>query len=145
MGRAQGAWVRASVRQPAAPFNSSGLGLLTQVALCEHRLATIAAAVAVVPGERVGAAAAAACAATRAEAGADQGAGAESALQRSWEHWERLLGAGSALAAEVAPPGTRAPARSTEAASVLSTPWRGGSRFVARQERSAAELAPSRH
>ena len=121
MGRAQGAWVRVSVTQPAAPFTSSGLGLLTQVALCEHRLATIAAAVAVVPGERMSAADAAACAATRAEADGDHGAGAESALQRSWEHWERLLGANSALAAEVAPSRTHAPDRSMEAALVCQS------------------------
>lgn len=103
IGCVQGSWVCLLV-QSLLPHNPSLLGLLAQVALCEHRLATIAAAVAVVPGERMGAAETAACAAMRAETHADQGAAAEGALQRSWEHWERLLGADSALAAEVGPP-----------------------------------------
>ena len=93
--------------QRAAPVELSPLGPLTQVALCEHRMATIEAAVAVTPRERVSNAEAAASVGTRAETDADCGAAAESALLRSWEHWVRLLGADSALAAEVRPCETR--------------------------------------
>ncbi|KAK9845446.1 hypothetical protein WJX81_006579 [Elliptochloris bilobata] len=71
-----------------------------QVALCEHRLATIAAAAAVTPHKRASDAEAAAAAATRGDADTDGGRATEQALQQSWEHWERLLGADSALAAE---------------------------------------------
>ena len=103
--KGQGCWACVIGTQCAARHAPSRLGLLAQVALCEHRLATIAAAVAVVPRERVGAAEAAACAAMRAETDADQGTAAESALRRSWEHWDRLFGADSELAAEVGPLG----------------------------------------
>ncbi len=83
-------------------------GARAQVALCEHRLGTIAAAAAVVPGEQLGGAAVAAALTEAGGAGgdggrADAGAGAsaaEAALQRAWEYWERTLGPDSALTAE---------------------------------------------
>jgi hypothetical protein len=96
------------MRWAQRPSTTRPRGARAQVALCEHRLGTIAAAAAVVPGEQLGGAA---VAAALTEAGgdggdvgrADAGAGAaaaEAALQRAWEHWERALGPGSALAAE---------------------------------------------
>jgi len=114
-GHAMGSCPRASI-VCAIGAHASGMasrhhrphGARAQVALCEHRLGTIAAAAAVVPGEQLGGAAVAAALAEAGGAGgdggrADAGAGAsaaEAALQRAWEYWERTLGPDSALTAE---------------------------------------------
>lgn len=71
-----------------------------QVALCEHRLGTIASAAAAVPRTRLSTEAVAAAAESWASVDADGGAAAEAQLTRALAHWERWLGGDSALAAE---------------------------------------------